>query len=378
MLLFLASVGCAQAQDGQLTENMLPENMDIHVALELGPDGSFHLTAAVDGRISGEIAQLPVSSAQVHVEITSPGLGEVKAAFEGTVTISGGVLVGLDQQTRAMLDTLTAEMIDNFVVSMQIEGKPLSDILSGLSGLGEGGTETPEMENIIIENINCTEFSWTEPTVEFALDVILSGGVFENEEMLSYLPATIDLSLKSEVGLLSLSVDAVSKNGEVRITLDVANAENGLDLSASIEARGKIPGFKEGEPYTFQIPSEAQEALAKSGLGGLLERNNVSFELRVPEDWEATGLPGSPSRSGGTYSWTGSSAAEALGLLLSGQSTPQVNLSPTATPAGTPTTTPTGGAPGGGGEGQVWVWVGVGIAVVAVFIFVAAVVLRRR
>lgn len=377
----LAAVGCVQAQNGQLLENMFPENMDIRVSLELNPDGSFYLTAAADGTISGEIAQLPIASAQGHVEISSPSSGQIKITLDGTVTLSDDVLAEFPEETRTMLSTASADTINSYIELMQIEGKPIQDILSGLVGAqglsyGEGGNEVPpEMENIIIDNINCTKFSWEEPTLEMGFDATLSGGIFENDELRASLPVAIDMSLKSEEGSLDLSVDVIGQNAEFHMTFSLAAAENGLNLSASIEAQGKIPSFEGGEPYSFQLPPEVQEALGQQSLIEWLEEQNISFELKVPESAEVAGLPGNPSHSGGTYSWTGSGAAEAVGAVLSGQSTPQVNFSSTGTLAGGQSGT---GTPGVGGEGLVWVLVGVGVAVTVAVVGIIVAVKHLR
>jgi hypothetical protein len=369
----LVSVGSVQAQNGHL-----PENMDVHVSLELNPDGSFQLAATADGPMSGEIGQLPITSAQGHVEISSPSSGLIKIKLDGSVTLSDEILAELPEEIHTALNAANAETINSYIELMQIEGKPIQDIFSGLVGTqglpyGEGETEMlPEMENFIIENINCTKFSWKEPALELGLDVILSGRVFENEELRSSLSVVIDMSLESEEGSLTLSVDASGPNAESHMRLSITTAENGLNLSASIEAQGQILGFEEGEPYSFQLPPEVQEVLGQQSLTEWFEGQNISFELKVPEGAEVTGLPGNPSYSGGTYSWTGGSAAEAVGSFLSGQSSPRVNLAPAGTPGGEQ---PGTGGPGAGGEWLVWVLVGAGIAVTVAIIVVVA--LRR-
>jgi hypothetical protein len=68
-------------------------------------------------------------------------------------------------------------------------------------------------------------------------------------------------------------------------------------------------------------------------------------------------------------------AAEAVGAVLSGQSTPQVNFSSTGTPAGGQ---PGTGMPGAGGEGLVWVLVGVGAAVTVAVVGIIVAVKHLR
>lgn len=344
----LATLSSARAQIGELPE--IPENMDIDVSLDLGSDGSFHLTVTVEATVPGEeIEQLPINSGNVDIEISSPSSGQLEIDLSGSVTFTENILGDLPLEN---LSTMTPEMLN--LMLQGFEGGYLSEILFGFTG--EEVELPPEIEDLRIDSINFTEFSWDEPTLVVGVTATLSGSVFEDEELRDELPVTINLLFEGDENSLSLSITASSQSVEFEMFLDATLTDNTWDASLSIEAEGVLPEFEERGLGSFEVPPEVTGLLGEQDLGEVLGGQNITFELTVPEETDVSELPSGYAQSDGTYTWSGSAAAGAFESLITGEAGPE-------------------GGPGEE-EGLPWLWIGVGIA--AVVVIVIAIVAARR
>ncbi|MEA1905208.1 MAG: hypothetical protein U9M97_04970, partial [Candidatus Hadarchaeota archaeon] len=214
----------------------------------------------------------------------------------------------------------------------------------------------PEIEDLRIDSINFTEFSWDEPTLVVGVTATISGSIFEDEELRDELPVTIDISFEGDESSLSLSISASSETVEFDMSLDAILTDDTWEISLSIEAGGVLPEFEERGLGSFEIPPAAQGLLGEQDLSETLKGQTMTFKLTVPEETDVSGLPSADEHSDGTYTWAGSSAADAFESMMTGE----------AGPSGGP----------GEEEGLPWLWIGVGVAVV-VAIIIAVAVTRR-
>ncbi len=344
----LATSSSARAQIGELPE--IPENMDIDVSLDFESGGSFHLTVDVVASVLGEeIEQLPITSADVDIEISSPSSGQLKIELNGSVTFYENVLGDLPLEN---LSTMTPGMLN--LMLQEFEGEYLSDILFGITG--EEVELPPEVGDLVIDSIDFTEFSWDEPALMVGVTATISGSVFEDEELRDELPVTINLSFEGDESSLSLSITASSQSVEFEMSLEAILTDDTWDVSLSIEAEGVLPEFEEKGLGGFEIPSGARDLLGEQDLSEAFGGQNITFELTVPGETDVSELPGGYDQSDGTYTWTGSDAAGAFESLITGEAGPE----------------------GGPGEEEElpWLWIGIGVA--AVVVIIIAIVAARR
>lgn len=347
-VLLLATSSIVHAQIGELPE--IPENMDMDMSLEIEEDGSFQFSCTAEGTAPGEeIEELPITSADVDIEISSPSSGQLEIDLSGSVTFSENTLGELPLEN---LSTMTAEMLN--LMLQEFEGKPLSEILFGFTG--EEVELPPEIEDLRIDSINFTEFSWDEPTLVVGVTATISGSIFEDEELRDELPVTIDISFEGDESSLNLSISASSETVEFDMSLESTLTDDTWEISLSIEAGGVLPEFGKEGLGSFEVPPAAQDLLGEQDLSETLKGQNITFKLTVPGGTDVSELPGGYDQSDGTYTWTGSSAADAFESMMTGE----------AGPSGGP-----------GEEGLPWLWIGVGVAVAVIVIIVAVVAVRR-
>jgi len=359
-VLLLTSVANTCAQE---------EQANVNARLKLQSDGNFTFTASVDATMPREELEQPptlsqIPSADVLVEISSPTPGQLQINLSGKAVLSEAAIAELPENLKMFLGLASAEMINSYIEIAGIEGKPLSEIFGGNQALpyGKGISMSPGIgDEIILENVNCTEFSWEEPTLAVGFNVLLSSSGFENEEWCASLPATITASLKGSEDSLNFSIDGSSATAESSLELSLTVADNLVNMDMSITVQGELHVGEDGS-YTFQLPPEIQKSLSQEDLVRTMEGVNLTFALEVPEDAEVTGLPGNPEYADGTYTWSGASATEAVEALLEGQFAPQVNFSGT----------------GAGEEGLPWIWIGTGIAAIVAVVATIAIIGRCR
>jgi hypothetical protein len=337
--------------------------MNIDTSLEVEDNGSFHFTFTLEATVPGEgFGNLPIASADVNIEISSPSSGQLKIDLSGNVTFPEDMLSNLPPE----LATITPENIN--LMLQQFQGQYITDLLEGFSGMFGGEIELPlplEIADLRLDNISCTEFSWNSPTLNAGFTATLSGSIFEEEKLRAELPATIDISFDGGENSISLLISGDSTNWEFNMTLDITATDGTWHIILSIEVDGVLPEFEEKGLKSLEIPPEFQNLLenqhldeALENLENLSENLDISFELKVPEGTDVSGLPGGYDYSDGTYTWTGGNAVSALGSIVG-----------------------LGEGPSGGlGEeekGLPWLWIGVGILVVVVVIVAVAVVVKR-
>lgn len=345
--LLATMMSAARAQIGDLPE--LPENVNIDTSLEFESDGSFHFTVSAEGAMPGEeIEQLPVSAVDLNIKISSPTSGQLEIELDGSATFTE---YGLAELPLENLSIMTPELLN--LMLQEFKGKSLSEIPSGIAG--EGIELPPEIENLKIESANFMEFSWDEPTLKMGLTATISDSMFEDEELRAELPVTINLSFEENESSLSITIGASSGWAEFDMSLSLTFIDNIWEMSLSMEASGTLPEFEEEGLGYFEIPPEAQKLLEEQDLSEVLEGQNMTFKLTVPEGTDVSGLPGGYDYSDGTYTWAGGNAVSALESIITGA----------------------GAEVGPSGEEELpWLWIGIGVIVAIVAITAVAVVRR--
>jgi len=324
----LTSTTCVKAQ--QLPKIQSIEDMEVDITLELLPDARAHITVDIEAQLKME--ELPITGGSLGLRVSSPSSEQLKFNVTGSLTLTQAGLDGLPEETRTMLTAINAGLINDFIAHSEIEGKSLSEVLSGILE-AEGAELPPEAADIKIEEIKCTEFSWKEPTIEAGLTTTLSGSAFEKKVDLSL---DIDITVEGNTATVKLICDGY---------FDLPRVENDVRWSFEMPGIGTIPSL---------------ENFAPENLGELLGQYDAAFTLKVPEDASVSGLPlGYSSPDDTTYTWSGGDAGTALGTVLTKGAQPEITYGYKAPPSWLP-------------------WAVVGALVVAIVSIAAVVVLRRR
>jgi hypothetical protein len=156
----LTSAGSVQAQDWGL-----PENLEMGITLELLPDARCHVTVNIETQFESEGWGDPlITSGSASLDITSPSYGELKFDGSASVTFSEEGVAKVPEEFSMM----SAEMINSLIVLEGIEGQTLSELLSELLATfsADGIELPPELEDIVLEELSCTNFSWSDPTLQ--------------------------------------------------------------------------------------------------------------------------------------------------------------------------------------------------------------------
>jgi len=323
----LTSATCVKAQ--QLPKIQSIEDMDVDITLELLPDARAHITVDIEAQLKME--ELPITGGSLGLRVSSPSSEQLKFDVTGSLTLIQAGLDELPEETRTILTAINADNINDFIAHSGIEGKSLSEVLSGILET-EGAELPPEAADIKIEEIKCTEFSWKEPTIEAGLTTTLSGSAFEKKVDLSL---DIDITVEGDTATVALTCDGY---------FDLPRVENDVRWSFEMPGIGTIPSLENFE-----------------NLGELLGQYDAAFTLKVPEDASVSGLPpGYSSPDDTTYTWSGGDAGTALGTVLTKGAQPEITYGYKEAPSS-------------------WLpWAVVGALVVAIVAIAAVVVLRRR
>jgi len=340
------------------------ENMDVDITLELLPDARCHVTVWAEAQFEMEgWGELPITNGSAGLEISSPNSGELKLDVSGSVTFTESGLAAIPEE----ITTMNADMINGLIVLAGIEGRSLSEILPGIWAMipGVGETEMPEeVEDIVIESLRCTKFSWREPKLEAGLTTTLSGDIFESEELRDELPITIDGSIDMSETSISLTIEASSETVEFTLGFDLTAEDTTAVMELTFDGYFKLPVVDDQVQFGFEVPGVdipgMESFVDLENLGEFLEQYDVDFTLKVPEGASVSGLPPGHSQVEDTYTWSGVDAAGALGMVLTGEAQPDITYGYESPPSEFP-----------------WLVVGV-LVVVIVAIVVAVVVLRRR
>lgn len=232
-----------------------------------------------------EAAELNVENLQLHLEFTSQArvLVEASAFFQSDQILPHlqlelqalssdsslkatlrGEMKGLPEELENLLLSFSPQFLNIFL--SQYEGKTLREIREGSGGLPAIELRDleflPEIENLVLKEIEIRELRGLHPGVEFSLFLVLKGVRRE------YLPLSFWLSLK--------------------------NAEDGAFLHLRAESG---------------LPHERNRVVLNSlPLGRFLKGispGNFLLTLKIPEGAEISGLPEGFENEGGVYVFSG-------------------------------------------------------------------------
>jgi len=338
--------------------------MDVDITLELLPDARCHVTVGAEAQFEMEgWGDLPITNGSAGLDISSPKSGELKFDVSGSVTFSESGLDAIPEE----ISMMNADMINSLIVLAGIEGQSLSEILPGIWTMipGVGETEIPpEVEDIVIESLRFTKFSWSEPKLEADLTTTLSGSIFESEELRDELPVTIDGSIDMSETSISLTVEASSETVEFTLGFNLTTEDTTAVMELTFDGYFKLPVVGDQVQFGLEVPGMDIPGLESfinlENLGELLAQYGIDFTLKVPEDASVGGLPPGYSQAGNVYTWSGVNVAGALDMVLTGGVQPNITYGHEAPPSEFP-----------------WLVVGV-LVVVIVAIAATVVVLRRR
>lgn len=267
----------------------------------------------------------------MSLNVSSPGSGQLTFDASGDATFTEEGLAELPEEERTMLSTINANTINAYIALFGIEGENLSDAISKIPGISPVELP-PEASDIKIEKIEFNKFSWKDLKIEAGLTTTISGSEFENK--------------------FNLSLD-----------IHVTGEDNIMGINLTFDGYFDLPRVGDTVQWNLQTPNMENipqlENLNLENLSALLKQYDIDFTLKVPPDASVSGLPPGYSQNGDNYTWSGDNAADALNLVLTGES--QANITYGYKPS----------------AGFPWLVVGVLIAVLVVA-GVVVVVIRRR
>ena len=277
---------------------------------------------------------LPISSGNLSLEVSSPSSSQLTFGLSADATFTEEGLAELPEEARTMLSIINADSINSIIALYGIEGENLSDAISKIQGIGTVELP-PRAAGIKIENIEFNKFSWNNSKIEAGLTSTISGIEYENK--------------------INLSLDA-------QFTVEDNTMEIDLTFDGYFELQ-RVGNTVQWNAQTRMEEFPVLENLNLENLDVLLRQYDIDFTLKVPSDASVSGLPPGYSQINDTYTWSGSNAAEALNLVFTGVSQPNISYDYK------PSSGPSSEFP--------WLWVGVLIAVLVVA-GVVVVVLRRK
>jgi hypothetical protein len=295
--------------------------MDVNILIEARPDGNCYVKVTAEGAaltIAEDLLDLPLTQGDLDINISSPSPTHLNVRVEVGVTLLGSALRELSPEIRTQLELMNRDMI-NFALSM-FQGKYLWEILSAALGtLPEAKELPPELADLKIKEISCTKFSWSEPTLTAAFTLAISGAVFDNEELRAELPINIaaNFSASATEATLGIELEGKKTGGNLRIKITTQRTTLVLDgVSELPKAGGQVR-------WNFSVPKISEIPNLENVVDELIEKNNVTLTLKVPEDATVSGLPLGYSQEGSAYTWLGEDVAGALKQVLTGA---QVNI----------------------------------------------------
>jgi hypothetical protein len=297
--------------------------------MELLPDARSHVTANAEARF--KVGVLPITSGNLSISVSSSGSSQLKFDVSGDATFTEEGLAELPEEERTILSTINADIINVYIAQFGLEGENLSNALSKIPGIGPVELP-PEAADIKIEKIDFNKFSWKDLEIEAGLTTTISGSEFENK--------------------FNLGLD-----------INVTGEDNTMEINLTFDGYFDLPRVGDTVQWNLQTPKMENipelENLNLENLNVLLKQYDIDFTLKVPSGASVSGLPPGYSQNGDNYTWSGDNAADALNLVLTGES--QANITYGYKPS----------------AGFPWLVVGVLIAVFVVA-GVVVVVLRKR
>lgn len=342
------------------------------ITLELKPDARCYVTVSIETQfeMEGGWGDPLITNGSASLEVDSPSFGELEFDANGSVTFSETGLAEMSEE----IDTfagMNAEIINVSIALLGIEGQSLSDILSEMWTMIPGAEEIeipPEMENIVIEELSCTKFSWSEPTLEAGLTTTLSGDVFEDEELRGELPINIEGSIDMSETSISLTIEVRGEKTVEEFTLEInlTAEDTTVKMVLTLDGYFKLPVVDGQVQWSLEMPEinipdiPGLENFDLENLGELFGGYDIDFTLKVPSDASVGGLPpGYSQEDSDTYTWSDDNAADALDMVLTEGAQPDITYDYEAPPSEFP-------------------WLTVGVLVVVIVIIAAAVVVLRR
>jgi hypothetical protein len=262
--------------------------------MELLPDARGHVTAHAEARF--KVGVLPITSGNLNISVSSSGSSQLKFEASGEATFTEAGLAELPEEARTILPTINADIINAYIAQFGLEGENLSEALSKIPGLGPVELP-PEATDIKIEKIDFNKFSWKDLNLEAGLTATISGSEFEN---------------KFDLGL----------------DIHVTGEDNTMEINLTFDGYFDLPRVGDTVRWNLQTPNMANipelENLNLENLNALLKQYDIGFTLKVPSGASVSGLPTGYSQNGDNYIWSGDNAADALNLVLKGES--QANI----------------------------------------------------
>lgn len=336
---------CVQAQ---------AEDVKIDMTIELKSDGKGHIEISVEAPPAEEVmenlAQIPITGASLSIEISSPSSGRLDIKADCSVTLSETMIENLPPEVQLVL-YMTPEQIN--LMLDEFEGKYLGD----LSILGfEVPDLPPELADLKIEDISCTKFSWSEPKLTVAFSLMLSGTVFENEELRAKLPLSIDAAMSISPTRFSLTIELEAREGEGSLEMIFASDKTTIEGELTFE----LPKVGNKARWDFGMPeADIMPGIEPDQLSEELQGGDITLNLKVPEGATVSGLPSGYSKVGNTYTWEDENGASTFAATLGGtQGTINYDVAPEAE--------------------FPWLTVGVVIAVVIIVVAAVAILWTRR
>ncbi len=270
----LPEIQSTEETDGQLPGLPSFDNMDVDISLELLPDARCHVMASAETQLENMgLGELPITSGSLGLNISSPSSGRLKLDVDASATLSGSLLA----QITDYINTVNAEMINSFIGSYGLEGQSLSELLSGI-------VPTTTEENIVIEELRCTKFSWNEPTIEVGLTTTLSGSVFEYQTLLNELPITVDASINIFGSFTNMSIDVNSESVEATIEINLTTEDTTTTMELTLDGYFKLPVIDGQVQWGLELPEIVQTSFDES-----FGQYNTNFTLKVPENASVSG-----------------------------------------------------------------------------------------
>lgn len=263
---------------------------------------------------SAALATSKSMSWDIDIELSSPGDETL------TITASGWLVLPLTEQQKQ--DVSLAAAGYSYAPGL-FNQQALQYIQNQLKYTSYG---------IEVTSLNVTQFDWdgAASKLTFAATVTAKGTMFE-ESLLRELPASITTSgtgsiPTTTVGSEGLTLDFLlriaAKTAMVELQMNLSELTSTIGFDSEFELRTDNLGFVTRTDNMVMVDFNALRGYlpAQTTATDLPGYEDVSFTLRVPTNAEVENLPSGYTQTDSAYTWTGSSAINAILALISGES----------------------------------------------------------
>ena len=286
-----------------------PGGLEGETSFEAGPipSGFGPILAAAVNPVSWDI----------NIELTSP------SAETLTVTASGWAILPLTAEQKQM-------------VSMAVASYKLAPAMFNQLMLQYIQNQLRYTSGISITNLNITQLDWDDAAskLTFGATVTASSTMF-GEPLRKELPATITTtgsgsiptkitSIEDLEGLtLDVLLRAVTKTAVAELQVNFAGINSTIGFRFEFELRTDDMGVVTRTENVVVVDFSALHGYfpipVQIPVQDLPQFENVSFTLKVPSGAEVMNLPDGYTATDFTYTWTGSSAVNAMLALITGK-----------------------------------------------------------